>query len=249
MNPKKENDISCEPETRVCSPHKSKATENSFLSKKNSNNIKVKLIYYFDALCGWCYGFSSTMEKVEQVYGDQVEIKVISGGLFLGNRAGGVNEVAPHIKAGAYRSVEMQTGVKFGKPFLDDVFGEGKMTLNSMPPTIALCIVKEKFPEQELKFASTILKAVYFDGLDPIDVNGLAGYAEKIGFDKAEFILFMNDSKFQKLAEQEFEIFHNSPYSAMPAIVLEKGGKQFPITRGYVGFENLKTKLDLLLDK
>ena len=202
-----------------------------------------KLIYYYDALCGWCYGFSAVMSKVEEEFAAELDFEVISGGLFLGNRAGYVNEVAPHIKAGAYKSVEARTGVKFGEVFLKDVFGAGKMILNSLYPSIALCIVKEQFPEQELKFARTLLKAVYYDGLNPVDIDGLATYAESFGFDKEAFKLKMEAIEYEVAARQEFEKFRNSPFSGMPALVLETKGQSIPLANGYTSFDDLKHRL------
>ena len=213
----------------------------------NVSKSKMKLMYYYDALCGWCYGFSSVMSKIEEEYGQKIDIEVVSGGLFIGNRVGLVNEAAPHIKTGAYKSVESRTGVKFGKPFLDDVFGEGKKVLNSLPPTIALSIIKEKHPNQQLKFAEMLLKAIYFDGLTSDDVEGLTNLAIKIGFNKEEFKTKMKDIKYRKAAEKEFNIFRNSPYSGMPALVLLKNNREHPISHGYISFEELKTKLKLFI--
>jgi len=214
------------------------------LNQTNTTIPKVKLIYYYDALCGWCYGFSPVMSKLKKYYGDKLDFDVVSGGLFLNERAGFVNDVAPHIKSGAYKSVEGLTGVKFGKPFLDDVFGAGKMTLNSLPPTIALCIVREAFPEKELEFAETLLHAVYFDGIDPIDIEAYVTYVEKLGFERNEFLLKMKAPKYKKLAEKEFVKYIDSQYSGMPSLVLEIDGKELPLTRGYTNFENLKSQLD-----
>jgi len=142
-----DKNILCDTESGICSPGKDSKNINreGNIAADKSN---IKLVYYYDALCGWCYGFSPVMSKIENKYSDKLDIKVISGGLFLGSRAGRVNVVAPHIKAGAYKSVELRTGVKFGKPFLDDVFGNGDMILNlfrssqyaGMP---ALVLVKE----------------------------------------------------------------------------------------------------------
>jgi len=207
----------------------------------------MKLIYYHDPLCGWCYGFSSVMSKVKENYGEKFDIELVAGGLFLGLGAGAINEVAPHIKAGAYKSVELKTGVKFGKPFLDDVFGKGKITLNSLPATIALCIVKEKYPDQGLEFSKLLLKAVYFDGLNPIDTEGIATYASQIGFKKEEFISKMENPKYLTAAENEFATFRFSQYGAMPSLVLVKNGKEHLISYGYASFEDLKTKLVSLL--
>ncbi len=212
---------------------------------------KVKLIYYYDALCGWCYGFSSVLSKLRNTYGKNLEVEVISGGLFLGNRAGRVNTVAPHIKAGAYKSVEAKTGVKFGEGFLADVFGEGKMTLDSLPPSIALCIIKEERPEQELAFAELLLSAVYMDGMNPVEEEWYADYAEKIGFDKTEFKAKMQEDKYRVLAEKEFEKFRVSPFRGMPALVLEQGDQQNLLSNGYTSFEELEARLEshLVLDQ
>jgi len=234
----------------ACKPSENQAIANSkskgevILNKKNAD---MELIYYFDALCGWCYGFSPVVAEIEQVYGDRLDIKVVSGGLFLGNRAGNVNDVAPHIKSGAYKSVEQRTGVKFGKAFIDDIFGEAKTSLNSLPPTIALNIIREKFPDQEVKFAGMLLKAVYYDGLDPIDHDGLAEYAAKIGFDKEVFLVKMQDEKYTKAAYAEFDLFNQSQFAAMPSLVLRKDGQEQLISHGYASYENVKEKLDLLL--
>lgn len=210
---------------------------------------KLKLVYYFDALCGWCYGFSPVMAKVKETYGKQLDIEVVSGGLFLGNRAGDVNTVAPHIKAGAYKSVEARTGVTFGKPFLDDVFGAGAMILNSLPPTIAMTIIKEQYPEKQVEFAGILLKTAYYDGLDLTDIEVLSTAASKVGADQASFKLKMADDKYKNAATKEFQAFKNSPHSGMPALVAEKDGQAHPISYGYSNFEAVESKLKPFLLK
>ena len=121
------------------------------------------------------------------------------------------------------------------------------MTLNSLPPTIALSVVKEKFPDKKLEFANLLLKAVYFDGTDPIDIEGLSKYAVAIGFDKEEFLTKMKEEKYKQAAEKEVKLFRSSKYAAMPATVLEKGEDVHPISHGYMTFEDIEEKLDALL--
>ena len=242
MENKEKSNFSCAVETGICSPTEliNKALPTETIS---DNEQKIRLTYYYDALCGWCYGFSPVMSKLKEKYGDQLEVEVISGGLFLGNRSGYINDVAPHIKAGAYKTVEDRTGVKFGAPFLEGLFGEGKTTLNSLPPSIALCIVKEHLPEKELVFAEMLLHAVYFEGFDPVDIQGYGKYAEKIGFDKDEFNSKMQNSKYESLALKEFEKFQASEFRGMPALVLQTAGKPVLLSNGYTSFEKLDSQL------
>ena len=245
-NMSKKINVSCEKETGVCSSI-ADTHLGIDLEATSPKESSMKLVYYYDPLCGWCYGFSSVMSQVNEKYGDQLEIEVVCGGLFLGNRSGPVNRVAPHIKSGAYKSVELRTGVVFGKSFLNDIFGEGKMILNSLPPTIALSIVKEKYPNQQLKFAELLLKAVYSDGIDPTDVDALSTYAVQVGLDKEEFKVMMADVRYKKAAKKEFDTFNNSQYAGMPSVVLVKEGKENLISHGYVGFKKLESKLDSLI--
>jgi len=121
-----------------------------------------KITYYFDALCGWCFGFTDVMEQIFQKYGNDIEFEVVSGGLFMGERVGKINDVAPYIKAGAFRSVEQTTGVKFGKDFLENALENNSMEMNSIYPAIALAIVKEVAPKKKMEYASTLLKALCF---------------------------------------------------------------------------------------
>ena len=215
---------------------------------QNNNQSKPKVIYYFDALCGWCYGFSPVMTQVHDLYSDKLDFEVVSGGLFLGNRIGYINDIAPYIKSGAYKTVESRTGIKFGKDFLDELLGDGKIELNSIPPATALCIVKETSPEQAIEFAETLLHAVYFDGLNPTDIDGLTQYATKLGLDEADFKSKMKQPKYAAAAQSDFEKFQASGFSGMPGVVLEQDGKRTVLSNGFVDFDELKSKIEAHLN-
>ena len=208
---------------------------------------KPTLIYYFDALCGWCYGFSPVITKIQANYQNHLAIEVVSGGLFLGDRIGLINEIAPYIKAGAYKTVEAHTGVTFGDAFLEELTGEGKIVLNSFLTAIALEIVKEQFPEQQVAFASLLLHGVYHDGISPIDLNALANRAVNIGMDKGEFLHKMEDSRYVILAQQGFEKFKSSGYSGMPTLALEEGNHTMKLATGYRNYEELSATLNQML--
>ncbi|MFK8103837.1 MAG: DsbA family protein [Saprospiraceae bacterium] len=231
VNENQEENGACDPET----------------SNLQTNNRKPKLIYYYDALCGWCYGFGSVMKEVEKHFGDQVELEVVSGGLFRGERVGPINEVAPYIKDGAYKTVEEKTGVKFGAQFLEDIQGEGRIVLDSLPPAMALCIVKDQSPEHQLQFAERLLHSVYFEGSNPVNLNLLGLYATEIGFDSMNFAMLLQTPKYQAAAEQEFAKFAQSQLQGMPALILEKEGEQILLSNGYTDFQVLQGRLEQVL--
>lgn len=246
MKNKEDSTFSCDLNSGICSSNESNNKQRSMIESKDST--KLKLIYYYDALCGWCYGFSPVISKIQENYKDKITIEVISGGLFLGNRAGFVNDVAPHIKAGAYKSVEARTDVKFGNSFLTDVFGEGKMTLNSLPPSIALCIVREKYPDKELAFAEMLLKAVYSDGINPINIEEYKDYIAQIGLPYDEFYTCMKEDKYKAMALDEFETFKNIGFTGMPTLIVKKGQQEILLSNGYIDYDELVQRVKPFLE-
>lgn len=236
---------SCDVNTGECTTDEPVELES--IQSLNNGDTKPVLTYYYDALCGWCYGFSPVINRVAEEYNDQLNVKVVSGGLFLGPRAGKVNDVAPHIKAGAYKSVEQRTGVKFGEKFLSDLYNNGEITLDSFPLSVALCIVKEHLPQKALEFASSLLKAVYFDGMNPVNLNEYQPYIEEIGLKKELFLQQMGEDKFREMAIADFKAFQSSQFGGMPSLILEKGDHSIPISSGYMEYDELKYKLEELL--
>jgi len=204
----------------------------------------LKLVYYTDALCGWCYGFSPVISKIYHEYCSQIDFEVVSGGLFLGARAGLINDVAPHIKAGAYKEVEAITGVKFGETFLNEALENGTMILNSLPHAIAICIVKEKLPEKTIEFTSLLHKAVYYDGMDSENLPAYAKYASQIGFNAEEFSSKMRDLAYADKALKDFERFKKQGVNVFPSLMLETKNESFLLSNGSISYEDLKGLLD-----
>ena len=203
----------------------------------------AKLVYYTDALCGWCYGFSPVMRKIQEEYRNKIDIDVVSGGLFLNDRVGPIDKVAPYIKTGAYQKVEQATGVEFGNGFLN----QKDMVLNSLPPAIALCIVKESVPEKALDFVELLLAANYDHGMNPDDSKAYEKYAIQIGIDAQEFNIKMRNSIYAQKALEDFERYRSEGIQGYPSLVLETENKKYHLTTGFMPYEELKPLLEQYL--
>ncbi len=199
----------------------------------------MKLIYVYDVLCGWCYGFSPVIEKFATIYKNEFEVEVISGGMITGERIGPIGEVASYIST-AYKNVEDTTGVKFGKEFLDKILKTGTSIFTSIPSAIALSIIKSKISEQSLAFATALQKGIYFDGIEPNNLEEYAKIAQKFGLDKLEFLDDMKNKNYQLLAEIDFKKSQNLKVSGFPSIFLEVENQYYKIASGFTSFENLE---------
>ena len=124
---------------------------------------KPILIYCYDAYCGWCYGFSPIIKKIAEEYSFQLDVEVLSGGMMIGENKMPIEKIGPYIQ-GAYKRVEEVTGIKFGDDFLWHTANPDKSdwVMNSEKPAIALCILKEIYPERQLEFAGDLQYALNY---------------------------------------------------------------------------------------
>jgi len=187
------------------------------------------------------------VKKIATQFAEQVQFKVVCGGLFTGARVGYINKIAAYIKDGAYKQVEQTTGVQFGAKFLNVLNTDGDIYLDSVPPTTALCVVRDLAANQEINFASTLLSAVYQDGISPNDVVALSKYVTALGIDRKVFLQSMQDKKYHDMVTQDWMEFSKSPHSAMPALTLKTDTREIPISRGYADYDRVSTNLKTLL--
>ncbi|MEL6842878.1 MAG: DsbA family protein [Bacteroidota bacterium] len=212
-----------------------------------SATTPLKIEYFYDALCGWCFGFSPVINRLREEFQDQIDFEIISGGLSLGPRVGPIGVVAPYIKAGAYKTVEERCGVAFGEAFINGPLEEGNMIMNSLPPAVALAIVKAQKAEMAFTFASLLHQAVYVDGLHPEDIDGYGIYAEQIGLDPKLFVSDMANPEFHSLAQAEFAHSKGIGVSGFPSLVGHIGESRILLSNGYLDYPNLRARTEAFL--
>ena len=183
--------------------------------------------------------FSPVIEKFANLYANEFEVEVISGGMIIGDKIGPIGKVAPYI-SWAYKNVEEASDVKFGANFLDKTLKNGTAIFTSIPAAIALCIVKEKLPKQSLAFAAALQKAIYFDGIEPEIIEEYAKIAVTFGLNKTDFLNDMNNIKYKELATQDFKQSQRLQVSGFPSVFLQTDEQYFKIAAGFTTLENLE---------
>ena len=208
----------------------------------------MKIIYVYDALCGWCYGFSPVITKLEDTYKNRFDFEVISGGMITGSRIGPIGEVAPYI-SWAYKEVENRTGVKFGNTFLNETLKNGNTIFTSVPPAIALSLFKKLERKNQIRFAAALKKAIYFNGIAPEHLDVYGQIASKFGLDADAFIKKMKVPLYSALAEDDFKTSANLGVSGFPSVFVENEQGYHKIASGYVSFDVLENNLLAILNK
>lgn len=205
--------------------------------------MKPKIIYVYDALCGWCYGFSPVIKSVYERYQDRFDFEVISGGMILGTRTGPIGAVAPYIKT-AYHTVEEVTGIIFGEGFLREV-EKGDMILDSEKPAIALSVFKIYYPDKAILFAHDIQNCINFDGREPNDEEMYRYLAVNFGIDPDEFIHRMHEEEFKQSAFYDFALAKQLQVSGYPAAFIQSADNHFyMIAKGFTPLQDLEARIE-----
>lgn len=211
--------------------------------------MKRPVIYYiYDALCGWCYGFSPVIKAFHDAYKDEFEFRIISGGMITGRREGPIGEVAGYIKD-AYQQVEETTGVKFGEDFLNKILEPGEAYFSSLPSALAMATFRLYQPDNTVAFAARMQEAIYSEGLPPAEAKTYGHCAEDFGMNADDFMRLMVDKKKLELVQEEFKLVQKWGVQGFPAVVYQKDEQGYLLNRGYVPFKQLEESLKNIREK
>lgn len=206
----------------------------------------MKLLYFYDALCGWCYGFSPTIKKFISENKNEFDLEVISGGMVVGDRVGPISNVAPYISS-AFKTVEEKTGVKFGDKFLNHVLKDGTAIFSSLPPAIALSAFKTILPENQLEYATGLQKLIYFHGVATDSTEHFLNLAQSCGADRDKMADLLANPQAEIDAQKDFAFAQQLGVTGYPTTVLEKDEKLYALGRGAVDYEALNANYQSLL--
>lgn len=199
---------------------------------------KPEVIYVYDALCGWCFGFSGVIRKLAEEYRGEFDFTVISGGMMLGDREGILDpQMAQYILQTIPR-LEEHTGVRFGESYKQQIAG-GQLYQSSMKPSIALSVFKSYQPGKAVDFASDIQRAQFIEGKSLEDDATYLELSEAYGIPAAEFIEKLNSTSYREAAEQDFRLAHQLGVTGFPAVLARHNGQYYSLSRGYQSYENL----------
>ncbi len=216
--------------------------------RKTNDMKKYQIIYIYDALCGWCYGFSPVMQQIHDKYKENITFTVLSGGMVTGARVGPIGQVAAYIRE-AYKTVEAHTGVRFGEGFLHHILEKGEAIFDSVPPARALTVFKSYLPEQAVAFAGVLQKAIYDDGIEPENLAAYGKYAAAFGLDPAYFVLQMQQNQYVDATEEEFQQVAEWGIQGFPTVLMATSNQLYLIASGYASFEHMDAIIQQILQE
>ena len=200
----------------------------------------LRLTYVFDPLCGWCYGFSATMQAFHAGH-PELPLEVISGGLFVGERVAPLSAY-PFI-AQANLQVTARSGAVFGAGF-DALLEEGELVLDSESAAAGYAVLRAlAAPQQALALAAAVQRAFYIDGKDLNDPFTYQEIARAQGIDAQLVAARLAGPGAAAAAQADFARAQRMGAGSFPTLFLMVGERAELLSRGLVPLQALEANL------
>lgn len=201
----------------------------------------MKILYFWDTYCGWCYGFNKLFTEFYKNHTD-IEIEIVSGGLYILENSNKISEYT-------FKNEEIvdMYKVEFGEAY-NKVVEEGELVLNSVQPAIALNTVKELIPNSKLlDFAYDVQKKFFIEGKSLSEVGTYLELCEKYDLDYSDLALKLTIAfKDTNPIQQDFLKTLNLGIESYPTAVIEKNGEYFDLVGYATEAEDIEIHYNLI---
>jgi putative protein-disulfide isomerase len=211
--------------------------------------MKPKIIYCYDAYCGWCYGFSPVIKQTWEKFKDTFDFETISGGMISVEATQHIGHIASYIKD-AYKTVEQMTGIKFGDDYLWHIKNpdESDWYPNSEMAAIAMAIFRETHPSLTVPFAADLQYALHYEGRDLTDKEAYRHLIEKYQLNEQDFYDKLKSEEYKEKAYYDFALIQQLKVTGFPCAFLQlEETKLYMIARGYSDFESIENRINKIL--
>ncbi len=203
---------------------------------------KPILIYLFDPLCGWCYGFSPVIRQLHDTFSDRFHFEVWTGGMVTGERVGPMGAMKSYI-FGALPRLESTTGVTVSAAYRE-LLEEGSTISDSEPPSRAFIILKETDKDRAVRWGSAIQQLVYVEGKDLNQPESYFKLAEEAGLSEEQFLQKWNDPAIATATQSEFEQMGKIGVRGFPSLLLLNNNQLYQVAYGYRSFDSISEMLN-----
>ncbi|MFD3698000.1 DsbA family protein [Streptomyces sp. NPDC058646] len=201
----------------------------------------MKLVYVFDAYCGWSYGFTPTLAEVTRRH-PELPVEVVSGGLFRGERAAPIREFG--YVQGANSKISELTGVGFGAGY-ERLIADGSFVMDSLDAARGMAVLRQAAPERAVELAMAVQAAFYQDGLSLSDPDTFTRIAAAAGLVTREAGDALTAPTARRAAEADFRRAADLGAKAYPTLLAQDGDRTTVLAVGHAGPDRIDALLEL----
>lgn len=207
------------------------------------NNKKLALIYVWDAYCGWCYGFSKSLQAFHENH-PELPLTVLPGGLFVGDKKLPIASFSHILEAN--KRISQLTGAEFGAPY-EKLIEEGTFVMDSEDAAKGFSALHFFAPERAYYLASSIQHAFYNEGKSLSDPATYREIAIDNNLDPEAVQVRFEDISSTKDAYENFAKVQQLGVQSYPTLILQKGDEFIGLGGGVMTAEKLEARLESIM--
>ncbi|GAA3789917.1 DsbA family protein [Streptomyces phyllanthi] len=202
----------------------------------------MKLVYVFDAYCGWSHGFSGTLSEVVSRH-PELPVEVVSGGLFTGPRRVPIREFG--YVQGANAKIAELTGAEFGEAY-ERLIADGSFVMDSEAAARGVAALRRAAPARAAELTTALQRAFYADGRSLSDPATYRKVAEEAGLDADAVVAAFEDTETRAAAGADFRRAASLGVTGFPTLLAVDGDRVTALAHGHATAEEVDQRLAAL---
>lgn len=195
-----------------------------------------------DPLCGWCYGNSTNMLRLEKELWNRFTIEVLPWGMWVGDRARYQSKELAEFIRPADKRLRAITAIEMTDRY-DRLLDDTTILLDSEPPCRAINTVNLIAPEKTLEFCSRIARARYVDGIDNTKIETFIFVCEKLDIDTDTFLTQYESEYMKNNTHEIFGIAAEYTHSYPSIFLISDSDAIIPIALMGYQYDALKSEI------
>ena len=196
----------------------------------------MKLVYVFDAYCGWSHGFSGVLAEVAGRH-PELPVEVVSGGLFTGARRVPIREFG--YVQGANARINQLTGAEFGAAY-ERLIEDGEFVMDSEAAARGVAALRASAPDRAAELAIAVQRAFYVDGLSLSDPDTYRRVAEAAGIEPGPVLAALDSPTDDFRRAAAFGV------DGYPTLLAVDGSEVTVLARGHATADEVDHRLSVL---
>jgi putative protein-disulfide isomerase len=204
---------------------------------RNVETVKPvkRALYFADPMCSWCWGFAPVLERIRALFGKDVGIRPVLGGLRAGTTRAMTERDKDYVRH-HWQAVHAETGQPFSFAFFDlDGF-----VYDTEPACRAVVTLRSLSPSDALDYLEAVQRAFYVGNRDVTQGEVLADIANDFGVEREVFEALFSHPEIVHATQADFATARAAGVGGFPTVVLQSGHDFALLTAGYRGFEELQ---------
>lgn len=200
------------------------------------------LIYVYDPMCSWCYGFRPTWKALKSQLPEGLPVVSLLGGLADDSDVSMPEDMVKYLRR-TWSQIESTCEVTFNHAYWDQTPPPPRTTFISCRAVIAA----ERLAGRGEAFAERIQDAYYTEAQNVWDFNTLCDLAEAFGFQRSSFADALMSDDVRAVHDEQRQLAERLQVEGYPSVLLIHQGQAYPIPVRHQGADVMLSDISDLL--